>query len=154
MDRNIHGTGILFYVREDIPTKLLSVESLPTECFFVEINLRKRKWLVCCSYNPHKDNINHHLQTISKKYIYIHRTIKVQFLQEILILRCLTNTCFFESSNLSSLVRELTCYKNLENPSCIDLFLTNFNNSFQNCFLLPLIIKKNHSSKKRIVWPS
>ena len=40
MDRNIHGIGILFYVREDIPTKLLSVESLLTECFFVEINLR------------------------------------------------------------------------------------------------------------------
>ena len=77
MGRNIHGIGILFYVREDIPVKRLSVESLPTECFFVEINLRKRKWLVCCSYNPHKDNINHHLQTVSKKYIYIHRAIKV-----------------------------------------------------------------------------
>ena len=53
IDRNIHEGGILFYVREDIPVKLLSVEPLPTECFFVEINLRKRKWLVCCSYNHH-----------------------------------------------------------------------------------------------------
>ena len=44
IDRNIHGGGILFYVRENIPVKLLSVEPLPTECFFVEINLRKRKW--------------------------------------------------------------------------------------------------------------
>ena len=32
---------------------------------------------------------------------------------------------FFESS----LIRELTCYKNLENPSCIDLSLTNSPNS-------------------------
>ena len=48
IDRNIHGGGILFYVREDIPVKVLSVEPLPTEYFFVEINLRKRKWLVCC----------------------------------------------------------------------------------------------------------
>ena len=35
---------ILFYVMEDIPVKLLSVEPLPAECsFFVEIYLLKRK---------------------------------------------------------------------------------------------------------------
>ena len=68
IDRNIHEGGILLYVREDIPVKLLSVEPLPTECFFVEINLRKRKWLVCCSYNPHKDNISNHLQLIKNKW--------------------------------------------------------------------------------------
>ena len=78
IDRNIHGGGILFYVREDIAVKLLSVEHLPTECLFIEINLRKRKWLVFCSYNPHKDNVSNHLQLIrKKKKIYIHRTMKV-----------------------------------------------------------------------------
>ena len=61
-DRNIHVVGILFHVREDIPVKLLSVEPLPTECLFVEINLQKRKWPVCCSYSAHKDNISIHLQ--------------------------------------------------------------------------------------------
>ena len=66
IDRNIHGGGILFYVREVIPVKLLSVEPLPAECFFVEIYLGKRKWLVCCSYNSHKDNISNHLQLIRK----------------------------------------------------------------------------------------
>ena len=71
IDRNIHGGGILFYVGEDIPVKLLSVEPLPTECLFFEINLRKRKWLVCCSCNPHKDNISNHLQLIRKKIIFI-----------------------------------------------------------------------------------
>ena len=43
IDRNVNGGGILFYVREDIPAKLLSVETLPTNIFFVEINLRKKK---------------------------------------------------------------------------------------------------------------
>ena len=42
IDRNVNGGGILFYVREDIPAKLLSVETLPTESFYVEINLRKK----------------------------------------------------------------------------------------------------------------
>ena len=64
--RNIHGGETLFYMREDILVKLLSVEPLLTERFFVEINLRKRKWLVCCSYNPHKDKISNHLQLIRK----------------------------------------------------------------------------------------
>ena len=51
--------------QKDIPVKLLSVETLPTESFFVEINLRVKKWLVSCSYNPHKDNICNHLQMLS-----------------------------------------------------------------------------------------
>ena len=74
IERKIHGGGILLHVREDIPGKLLYVEPLTTECLFVEINLRKRKWLVCCSCNPRKDNISNYLQLIIKKKIYIHQT--------------------------------------------------------------------------------
>ena len=59
--------GEELYVKEDIQVKLLSVEPLPTKCLFVEINLRKRKCLVCCSYNPDKDNISNHLQLTRKK---------------------------------------------------------------------------------------
>ena len=47
LDRNTYGEGILLYVREDIPLKLLLVEENLIESFFVEINLRnKKKWLV------------------------------------------------------------------------------------------------------------
>ena len=69
--RNIDGGGILHYVREDIPVKLLSVEPLPAECLFFALNLRKRKPLVCYSHNPHKDNISNHLQLIWKKIRFI-----------------------------------------------------------------------------------
>ena len=41
IDRNIHGGGILFYVREDIP--VLSVEPLWPECLFVQINCENGK---------------------------------------------------------------------------------------------------------------
>ena len=34
--------------------------------------------------------------------------------------------------NLRSLITEPTCYKNPENPACIDLILTNHPRSFQN----------------------
>ena len=32
---------------------------------------------------------------------------------------------FYDIYNLKKLVKEPTCYKNPDNPSCIDLFLTN-----------------------------
>ena len=34
--------------------------------------------------------------------------------------------------NATNLVKEKTCFKNIENPSCIDLFITNSPLSFQN----------------------
>ena len=44
LDRNSKGGGILLYIREDIPSRLLN-SKLKTgiETFTVEINLRKRK---------------------------------------------------------------------------------------------------------------
>ena len=62
IERNVYRGEILLYVREDISAKLLSVGPLPAECFFVEINLRKRKWLVSCSYHHHMGNISNQLQ--------------------------------------------------------------------------------------------
>ena len=60
--------GILVYVREDIPAKSIKVPyiSKETECLAIELNLRKMKWLITCSYNPHKGNISNHLVNLSK----------------------------------------------------------------------------------------
>ena len=48
LDRNRFGGGALIYVREDIPCKPLTKHFLPDdiEGIFVEINLRKTKWLL------------------------------------------------------------------------------------------------------------
>ena len=66
LDRNQNGGGILVFVREDIPVKFLSSEEKPIEVFFFELNLHKKNWLVCCSYNPNKSNISRHLDTLRK----------------------------------------------------------------------------------------
>ena len=47
----------------------------------------------------------------------------------------LSMTSFCTLFKLKSIVKEPTCYKNPENPSCIDLFLTNCPRSFQNTCL-------------------
>ena len=60
VDQNIHGGGTLLHVREGKTAKLLLREPIPLECFFVELNLRKRNWIISFSYNPHKNNISKH----------------------------------------------------------------------------------------------
>ena len=44
LDRNCYGGGILVYVREDIPSKLIEMNS-SVESISIELNLRKRKCL-------------------------------------------------------------------------------------------------------------
>ena len=62
LDRNQNGGGLLVYVREDIPCKILNeyTPEKPIEIFFVEINLRSRKWLLSCSYDPNINSIADH----------------------------------------------------------------------------------------------
>ena len=45
-DRNVHGGGILIYVRSDIPCQQLNNHRLPDEieCLFLELNFRKCKF--------------------------------------------------------------------------------------------------------------
>ena len=65
LDRNSNGGGILLYVREDIPSTLQSTELL-IQCFCIEINIRKKNWLLVCTYNPNKILISNHLNEIDK----------------------------------------------------------------------------------------
>ena len=54
LDRNRNGGGIMIFVREDIPSKLLTKHVFPDdiEGLFVEINFRKTKWLLYGTYHP------------------------------------------------------------------------------------------------------
>ena len=47
------GSGVLIDIREDMPSKLLADHKLPNdiEGIFVELNLRKKKWLIFGSYH-------------------------------------------------------------------------------------------------------
>ena len=57
--------------------------------------------------------------------------MKTLFFSEILGIEETTMKSFCESYNLTSLIKQPTCFKNPEKPSCIDLILTNRPNSFQ-----------------------
>ena len=117
---------------DDIQSRLLS-NSNKTESIFAEINFRKKKWLVCASYSPHKSNISNHLHHLGKGLDnYIGNYDNILFLGEFdseFSEPCLNDFC--DISNLKNLVKESTCYKSPGNPSCIDLFLTNRPKTFQ-----------------------
>ena len=64
---NSNFSGIMLYVREDIPSNLLAMdEKNHIESFYVELNLRNEKWLPNCSYNPNKIMICSHLDDKSR----------------------------------------------------------------------------------------
>ena len=68
LDRNSKSSGILLYVRDKITVLPLKRYSLPPhiEILFFELNLRNRKWLLCCSYNPPKNLIKEHLRVLTE----------------------------------------------------------------------------------------
>ena len=51
----------LLFVRVDIPARLISIEKAPIKSFFMELNLRKKKWIVNCSYNCNGTRTHNHL---------------------------------------------------------------------------------------------
>ena len=135
LDRSSNGGGILLYVRDEIPSRLLTDYKIKDnlELFFVEVNIRKKKWLLSCSYNPHKSNISKHLHNLNKSL-----DVYLKSYDNILIMgdnnsefseNCLNGFCNVNS--LKTLNRGPTCFKNPSNPSCIDLFFTNRQQGFQ-----------------------
>ena len=67
VDRLNTGGGILIYVRDDIPFKVLNISYVfsDTEYLAIEINF-KTKSLLICSCNPLKTNILNHFMNLGK----------------------------------------------------------------------------------------
>ena len=110
-----------------------SIEEKPIESFYVELNLRISKWLVNCSYNPHKNSIGNHLHRISESLDLLSFDYeKMIFLGDFNVTDDEHHMkSFCKSYGLENLIRQPTCYKNPSNPVCIDLILTNVPGSFQ-----------------------
>ena len=56
LNGNIYGGGLVLFARENIPRRLLSLGNNVVEGFYVEMNSRKAKWLLCCCNNPNGSN--------------------------------------------------------------------------------------------------
>ena len=154
-DRSVNGLnggGLLLYVRKDIPSKIIPMKFLQEsddeiECIIIEFTIYKKKWLVFGAYNPNKAFISNHLSVISKNLdfyasSYDNIILLGDFNSEILE-EAMDDFC--GTYNLKSLIKDPTCFKNLENPSCIDLILTNRFNSFQDSCVVETGLSDFHS---------
>ena len=106
----------------------------PIENLFGEINWKSTKWLLSCSYSAKTDLIADHLRCIvrgidfySSKYdnFVVLGDLNTEFSNSFIEQFCV-------SCNSKSLIKEPTCFKSIDYPSCIDLILTNHPKCFQN----------------------
>ena len=133
LDRNANGGGILLYIREDIPSTLLNSDMSIESCS-IEINIRKKKWLLVCTYSPNKNLILNHLKEIGKildKYFskYDHFILFSDLNSEP---KESAVRDFCEIYSCKNLIKDNTCFKNPPKRSCIDLIITNRPKSFQS----------------------
>ena len=107
-----NGGSILLYVRVDIPSSPLSKYKPPRsiECFFVEVN-SKKKLLLRCSYNPGKNNLGNYLHHLRKDC-----EINLKHFDNVFILGDLKSDIsaiflnnFYKLNNLKNLVKSPIC---------------------------------------------
>ena len=66
-DRNTNHVGILAYVRDDIRSRITECENLLSSFkgLVIELSFNLKKWLLICSYNPHRNIIEEHIRILS-----------------------------------------------------------------------------------------
>ena len=120
-NRNRNGGGILVFIRDDIP------------CFLMSLRFHSKWLLVACCHPPsQKDDLffgklSNQIDFYLKTYdnVFIAGDFNCQETEPIL-------SEFLNMHSAKKIVKEETCFKSVENPSWIDLFLTNKPNLFFN----------------------
>ena len=136
LDRNKHGGGILIYIREDIPSKELTKHTFNDgiEGIFLELNFNKYKLLVLGTYHPPNQNNDYYLNSISNSLdLYLGDYERFILLGDFNIQD--SDTCLMEFNSQydsKNIVRDPTCFKSINNPTTIDLIITNLSRSCIN----------------------
>ena len=150
LDQNCHKSGILVYVREDIPPKLIEMNS-SIESISIELNLRKKKWLVNCSYNANNSKICDHLISLRKRLdTLLTNDENVSYGKFNAEEANIHIKDFSNLYKLKNLIKVPTCLENPDNPKT-DLMLTNSVRSFQNSRALEIGLPDFHEMIPSII---
>ena len=68
LDRNLNGGSVMIFVKEDIPSKVLTKRNFPSdvEGLFVQLSFRKPEWLLFRTYHPPAQNDQYIFNCIDK----------------------------------------------------------------------------------------
>ena len=155
LDRNKHGGGVMIFVSGDIPSKLVSKHILPNdiEGMFIEINLRKTKWLIFGTYYIPNQPDNYFFKVVGNALDQYLKTygkflllgdLNAEDTEPIL-------SEFLEQYEAKNVMKNKTCFKNPNRPTCIDLFLTNSPHSFQNTVTISTRLSDFHKMIIRLL---
>ena len=112
--------------RDYIKSELLITKSkYNVETLSVAINLRKREWFLNCSNDPHQNLISNYLECLS------HLIDKNSNSFDNFIFNQNSMINFCDLNGLRNIIVS-TCYKHFDNPTSIDLILTNHPSYFQH----------------------
>ena len=138
-DRNCFGGGIMAFVNENIPSYVLNkfISTDNFEGMFLELNLRKQKFLLFCGYRSdheiyglNKSDFLHELSLGLDRYSnYDNMLIAGDFNMEE---KDGAMQDFLYQFNAKCLVKVHTCIKSNKNPTTVDHFITNTPRKYQN----------------------
>ena len=148
IDRVDGAGGVIIYVRDDIPSREITTPNIDIsiEGIFLEINLRKSKWLLFGGYNHNKLNIDNFLSKLGlildqNMCKFDNLLLLGDFNSEI---KEKSMSEFCDIYNLQNLIKQPTCFKSTQNPSSIDVILTNKVRSFQNSLVIESGLSDHH----------
>ena len=134
LDITSNSGGLLFYVKANLPSKLIRFYNFPSEiqCIPIELNISTKKYALLSIYRPPNQNINFFLDKLSEAL-----DIYSKHYENICIFGDFNATPenndminFMSNQCLSNLIKGPTCFKSA-NGSMIDLFLTTNKYLFQ-----------------------
>ena len=135
-DRNKNVGGLILYLNEDIPGKLINSYNFKegSEIIVFEFSISNKKWLLLGNYKPPSQNelsLKLSLNFFSSSYENFLLLGDFNLSTENPNFKNLLN-----SFDLESLIKLPTCYKSLSSPTSIDLVLTNKKNFFYEIYHL------------------
>ena len=148
LDRNKFGGGVMIYVKDHLLCVEIPYDNKPKdiECILLDLRIRKKRFLLVGGYNPDKKKISHFLGHLSKcldKHLAnFDHFLVIGDLNSSTSEKAMKEFC--EMYDLENLIKKPTCFKNPDNPSSIDVILTNSKNMFQNSITLETGISDFH----------
>ena len=139
--------GLLVYLKDDIPSRLLSGFTLPLgfQIVPIELNLRKLKWLVISIYKPPSLNLDTFLHCLSNVLDFYSQYDRVLIMGDFNSKPENTSLSNFLSDHkLFNHMHQKTCWKSTEG-TCIDLILSNQKFSLQKTGTLETGLSDHHS---------